>query len=237
MSQNNGNERDEMARNDAAETVAVEPARARKTWIQRYGFSMVLLALCLVMGYYIIAQQNKSESADLPYDKPGAEFSYLDTDGNTVTLSNTNGKVRLLYFFFATCPDVCPPTTAIMSQVQDELKKDGVFGSEVEFLSVTIDPTKDTTDNLKKYADQFGADTTGWKFLRGDEKATADLATNKYDILVNKDPDGNFGHMNFIALLDKEGHIRDYISANDYFDNGDENKSPKEMAKQIKSLL
>ncbi|MFC5405644.1 SCO family protein [Cohnella soli] len=240
MSENNGNEQEQLASNDSADTVVVEPVKAQKTWLQRYGFSLVLLALCLVMGYYIIAQQNKPESADFPYNKAAAEFSYPDTDGKTVTLANTNGKVRLMYFFFATCPDVCPPTTAIMSQVQDVLKEDGVFGNKVEFLSVTIDPTKDTTDKLKEYADRFGADTTGWKFLRGDEQATAALAKDKYDILVEKDNEGNFGHMNLIILIDKDGNIRDYISANDYIEpdeNGKTSKQPKDMAKLIKRLL
>ena len=215
-------------------TIESEPAKPQRSWLKRYGFSLFVLGLCIVMGYYILMQQNKGD--ELPAQGQGAEFSYLDSDGNTVTLSGTNGKARLLYFFFATCPDVCPPTTALMSKVQDELKEDGVFGSEVEFLSVTIDPTHDTPEVLKDYAERFDTDPNGWKFLRGDEKETAELA-EKYQILVTKDDKGNFGHMNLIVLLDKEGQIRDWISANDYFDEGENNLSPSDMAKKIKSVL
>ncbi|BBI35126.1 SCO family protein [Cohnella abietis] len=204
----------------------------QQSWVKRYGFSLIVLCMCIVMGYFILAQQNKSE--ELPVLDQGAEFSYPDTDGNTVTLSNTDGKARLLYFFFANCPDVCPPTTALMSKVQDELKEDGVFGNKVEFLSVTIDPMHDTTDVLKKYAKMFDTDPSGWKFLRGDVEEEIAALAKKYGILVGKDPDGNYFHMNLIVLLDKKGQIRDLINANDYIEG---TKTPSDMAKMIKSLL
>jgi len=163
------------------EEVVVEPIKTQKPWIQRYGFSLIVLALCLVMGYFILQQQNKED--ELPVQGKGAEFSYTDMNGETVTLSGTNGKARLLYFFFANCPDVCPPTTFVMSQVQDQLKEEGIFGKDVEFLSVTIDPERDTPELLKDYSERFDADPAGWKFLRGDEEATKKLA-REYQILV-----------------------------------------------------
>jgi protein SCO1 len=215
----------------ANEGLQSKPERA---FMKRYGFSLTVLALCLLLGGYLLYSQHRGE--ELPVQGQGAEFNLTDSDGQPVTLSGTNGKARLLYFFFANCPDVCPPTTALLSQVQDELKADGVFGKQVEFMSVTIDPTRDTPDALKKYADTFHADAAGWKFLRGsNEQETAKLA-GKYEILVNK-VDGNFGHMNLIVLLDKKGRIRDYISAADYIENGDKNLTPKDMAKLIKSVL
>jgi protein SCO1 len=198
---------------------------------RRYTFPLIVLAVCLVLGGYILWNQYGGSK----YPK-GADFSYSDTDGKTVTLKNTNGDVRLLYFFFSYCPDVCPPTTFLMSQVQDELKKEGVFGNKVQFLSVTIDPTRDTPERMKEFGSKFGADFSGWKFLRGDEKETADLA-RKYQILVTKDDQGNFGHMNLIVLLDKKGRIRNWISANDYFANGDKNLPLSDFVKQIKDLL
>ncbi len=216
----------------------VKPDKPQKPWLQRYGFSLIVLALCVVMGYFILQQQNKKD--ELAVFGQGEEFSYTDMNGENVSLSGTNGKVRLLYFFFANCPDVCPPTTFVMSQVQDELKEEGLFGKEVQFLSVTIDPERDTPELLRDYAKRFDADPEGWKFLRGDEKETAALA-EKYNILVQKDKDGNFGHMNLIVLLDKKGQIRDWISANDFIDleagfNSDI-LSPSEMTKKIKSIL
>jgi protein SCO1/2 len=220
--------------NNSNEQVVVAEIKQDRTFMQRYTFPLILLALCLALGSYLLYSQNKAK--ELPVRMDGLNFSYADTDGNEVTLENTNGKVRLLYFFFASCPDVCPPTTALLSQVQDELKKDKLFGDKVEFMSVTIDPTKDTTVVLKDYADTFDADLTGWKFLRGEELPTAELA-KKYQIWVGKDDQGNFSHMNQIVLLDKKGRVRDWISASDYIEEGASNKTPKDMADEIKKLL
>lgn len=211
----------------------IQPNQGR-SFVQRYAFPLLVLALCLGMGAYLLWSQTKKP--ELPVLGQGAEFSYADMNGDTVTLSGTNGKVRLLYFFFANCPDVCPPTTFLMSQVQDELKEDGVFGDEVQFLSVTIDPERDTPEVLKEYAGRFDADPAGWKFLRGDQKATDELAT-KYMTDVGEDKDGNFYHMNLIILLDQDGQIRDLISANDYIEQGPDSLKPSDITKQIKSLL
>jgi protein SCO1 len=205
----------------------------RRPFLKRYGFPLIVLVLCLALGSYVLWSQNKGSS--LPVQGKGEPFSYTDIEGKTVSLENTNGKVRLLYFFFSYCPDVCPPTTFLLSQAQDELKKDGLFGDKVEFLSVTIDPKRDTPQRLKEFAKQYGADFSGWKFLRGDEKQTAALAT-KYKILVD-DTNGNFSHSNVIVLLDDKGQIRKWISANDYFMFGKDNLPLSDLVNTIKSLV
>ncbi|WEK53439.1 MAG: SCO family protein [Candidatus Cohnella colombiensis] len=218
---------------DSTQASNQESNKPKRSFIQRYGFPIVVLALCMGLGIYLLTSQ--SQASDLKDFGAGEPFSFVDTEGNTVSLENTNGDVRLLYFFFANCPDVCPPTTAVLSNVQDELKADGVFGNKVKFLSVTIDPTRDTTEVLKDYADTFDADPAGWSFLRGDEEATAELA-KKYQVWVGKDAEGNFGHMNLIVLLDKKGHIRQWISAADYIDPDVEKLTARNMADIIKSL-
>lgn len=198
----------------------------------KFLFPLIVLGICLVLAGYIFWSQYGSSK----YPQ-GADFSLTSMNGETVSLKSTNGDVRLLYFFFSYCPDVCPPTTYLLSQVQDELKKDGLFGSKVKFLSVTIDPTRDTPERLKEFSGQFEADESGWEFLRGeDEQATFDLA-KQYQIFASKDADGNFGHSNLFVLLDKKGKIRDWISPNDYFMNGKDNKPISEIVEQIKALL
>jgi|GEM_PF-640814 len=206
-----------------------KPQGASKS--KRYVFPLIVLAVCVALAAYLYWNQN----AAAKYEK-GADFSYLDVDGNTVTLENTNGAVRLLYFFFSYCPDVCPPSTFILSQVQDELKKEGLFGDKVKFLQVTIDPERDTPERLKEYAAMYDADLTGWKFLRGDEKETAELA-GKYKIMVIKDKDGNFGHSNLFVLLDKKGRIREWISANDFILYGEKNRPVSDLVNKIKALV
>src|SRR5690625_3593407 len=61
-------------------------------------------------------------------------------------------KARLVEFMYTNCPDVCPVTTLEMSKLRHSLEKEGVFGDEVEFITITIDPNHDTQEILKDYA-------------------------------------------------------------------------------------
>jgi len=93
--------------------------------------------------------------------------------------------------------------------------KKGVFGSKTAIVSISFDPTNDTQSQLKTFAGQYNADLKGWYFLRGDEKATMDLA-EKYGVMVMKDPKtGAFSHSNAILLVDSSNTIRSFYNGND----------------------
>ncbi|HEX8560741.1 MAG TPA: SCO family protein [Pyrinomonadaceae bacterium] len=74
------------------------------------------------------------------------------------------GKVVLINFMFTTCTGVCPPMTSNLAKVQSYLG-DRV-GRDVRIVSISVDPTVDTPEKLKKYADGFKA-KPGWYFLTG----------------------------------------------------------------------
>ncbi|HEV2861057.1 MAG TPA: SCO family protein [Pyrinomonadaceae bacterium] len=77
------------------------------------------------------------------------------------------GKVVLINFVFTTCTGVCPPMTANLAKVQSYLG-DRV-GKDVHIISISVDPTVDTPEKLKKYADGFKA-RPGWYFLTGEKQ-------------------------------------------------------------------
>jgi cytochrome oxidase Cu insertion factor (SCO1/SenC/PrrC family) len=74
------------------------------------------------------------------------------------------GKVVLINFMFTTCTGVCPPMTANLSKVQSYLGDR--MGKDVRIVSISVDPTVDTPEKLKKYAGGFKAGP-GWYFLTG----------------------------------------------------------------------
>jgi protein SCO1 len=79
-------------------------------------------------------------------------FSLPDTDGRTRTLAEFKGKVVVLFFGYAQCPDVCPTTMAEMAQVKQQL---GADGDKLAVLFVTVDPARDTPQVLKAYMGAF----------------------------------------------------------------------------------
>ncbi|GIO85770.1 hypothetical protein J25TS5_27020 [Paenibacillus faecis] len=177
------------------------------TLLKKYKWTWILLAICVVLAGYLL--WDSFAKPKLPVIRPVEHFSMENVDGKTVTLEDTNGKVRLFYFFFANCPDVCPITTFRLSQVQDELKEKGLFGKDASIVSITFDPERDSLENIKAFGDKFKADYSGWYFLRGDQQKTIDLAMNSFKILINKDQDGNFVHMDLIGLVDRDGNLRE----------------------------
>lgn len=175
--------------------------------LKKYKWTWLLLVIAVLLaGYLLMPSLNKPK---LPVIGPVESFSMDNVDGRTVTLGDTQGKVRLFYFFFANCPDVCPLTTFRLSQVQDILKEKDLFGEDASIVSITFDPERDTLENIRAFGDKFKADYNGWYFLRGDQQQTMDLALNSFKTLVTKDQDGNFVHADLIGLVDRNGNLRE----------------------------
>lgn len=179
------------------------------TLLKKYKWTWIILAICVVLAGYLL--WSSFAKPKLPVIGTVAPFTLENLDGNQVTLEDTDGKVRLFYFFFSNCPDVCPVTTLRLSQVQDELKEKGLFGKDVALVSITFDPERDTKERLKEFGDKFKADYSSWYFLRGEQEKVIDLAMNSFKILVNQDKDGNFVHMDLIGLVDRKGNIREML--------------------------
>ncbi len=80
------------------------------------------------------------------------DFALKDADGKVRTMADFKGKVVVLFFGYAQCPDVCPTTVTEMAQVKQQLGKDG---DKLQVLFVTVDPARDTPEVLKAYMGAF----------------------------------------------------------------------------------
>lgn len=80
------------------------------------------------------------------------DFALVDTDGKPRTMADFKGKVVVLFFGYAQCPDVCPTTMTEMAQVKQKLGKDG---DKLQVVFVTVDPERDTAPVMKAYTGAF----------------------------------------------------------------------------------
>ena len=105
------------------------------------------------------------------------DFALYDQSGNVVQSARFRGKQIMLNFIFTRCPDakMCPASTAKMITAQRTAKEAGV--SNLELVSITLDPAFDTPGVLKEYAAQRGIDTSNFSLLTGPENAIKDLLT------------------------------------------------------------
>lgn len=126
-----------------------------------------LLALCLWLGGMTMAMAIVHPVRGF---LPDLKFTLQGAGGVTVTQQAFAGKVVLMFFGYASCPDICPTTMAQLAQVRQAL---GPKADEVRILFVSVDPHRDTPDILQHYVDQFDPHAIG---LTGDEHAIAALA-------------------------------------------------------------
>jgi len=96
----------------------------------------------------------------------GGEFRLADQQGKPRSLAEFRGKVVVLTFGYAHCPDVCPTT---LSDFASAMKRLGADAKRVQLLFVTVDPKRDTAQLLGQYVPAFDPAFIG---LRGDEQAT-----------------------------------------------------------------
>lgn len=180
---------------------------------RKHGFKAAVLALCAAMGLYLYLSHSKEASPKLDKLIAAPNFQLTDLDGKQVTLDDSKGKVRVIYFFYANCPDICPPTTYLMTQVQNQLKDKGTFGKDVEFLSITFDPKRDSIAAMSKFAGKFDIDASGWKFLREDSEEDTKKLMNDFGLdLLKDEKTGLFSHTDTITIVDRQGEVRKYMT-------------------------
>jgi protein SCO1/2 len=145
------------------------------------------------------------DRSGLPVIGRAPDFVLRAQDGAEVALGQFRGKVVAVTFIFASCSATCPILTAKMATVQDRLGAD--FGSRIIFLSITVDPEHDSPDVLGRYAQNFGANPTGWKFLTGSPD-TIQAIERRYGVFASRVPGPDVDHSNLITVVDRHGMMR-----------------------------
>lgn len=136
-----------------------------------------------------------------------AQFEFVNQVGKTVTNADVEGKVYVADFFFTTCPTICPIMKKEMLRVYDAYKDNPNF----KILSHSIDPTYDTQEVLKDYAEKLGIeDANTWNFLTGEPQKIYEIGQTSYLTTAQEDQKepGGFLHSGAFVLVDQEGHIR-----------------------------
>ena len=133
------------------------------------------------------------------------DFALYDQDGRVVPAGRFRGRQIMLNFIYTRCPvaTMCPAATLRMMAVQQQARAAGV--TNLELISITLDPAYDTPGVLKEYAAVRGIDTGNFSFLTGPEAAIRDLLTQFGVIAEFKD--GLLRHTLATLLINRQGRI------------------------------
>jgi protein SCO1/2 len=142
------------------------------------------------------------------------EFKFSDQNGKDFGSQELKSKPYFAYFFFTSCPTICPRMTQSASRIQQSLEK---YKNDFNIVAFSIDPDRDTYEKLREYAGRYQADLVNWHFLRGEENKINDLAIKGFYVGISKDilEPGGYMHSEKMILVDKNGHLRGYYTGSD----------------------
>lgn len=123
---------------------------------------LIVIGIAAGISYFILRDVN----AKIPDN-----ISLMTMNKKEYTFGKANKKLKLVEFMYTHCPDVCPTTTQKMNLLKKDLQKAGVYGKDIQFITITFDPYRDTPEVLRKYMKTFGIENDGnWIFLTANPK-------------------------------------------------------------------
>jgi protein SCO1/2 len=194
---------------------------------------IIILVLILALPgflYYLLTAEGKNRYKPLPIFGPKQvaktghevkgkfipdtiyhhlpDFKLYDQDGKVTTAQSFTGKIFVASFFYTNCPSVCNTINKNIKALLTEYTKNDM----VCFVSITVDPRRDTVGALKKYADNFNSPVIKWLFLTGDTSVIYPLARKGFLVNALNAGNDNFIYSDKLILIDQEKRIRGYYS-------------------------
>ncbi|SIT56579.1 Cytochrome C oxidase [Mesorhizobium prunaredense] len=143
-------------------------------------------------------------------DEPAAPpFELADADGKAVRLSDFSDKIVVLYFIFASCTDLCPIHSEVIADIQRKVNATPMK-DRVQFLAVTTDPVRDTSEVLDAYGPAHGLDAGNWMFLTtrpGQPDGTTRKLSEAYNVRFEPLEDGQQMHGAVTHVIDRGGRF------------------------------
>lgn len=140
-------------------------------------------------------------------------FELYNQDGDTVGLSDVNGQILVVDFFFTRCATICPMLTANMAQVQSRYLDE----DRVRLLSHSVTPKMDSVPVLFEYALEHGVEARRWWLLTGPKEEVYKLARKSYFAALDEGDGGlqDFVHTENVVLVDEFGRLRGFYDGTD----------------------
>ena len=180
---------------------------------------LIVIFMITVLGLFInklttprVLSNNELLSNGLYlFDNPKkiSDFTFYTSNQIEFSKSDLIGKWTLMYFGFTRCPDECPTTMYQMSKLIKVLREKDFPLDDKQWVLVSIDPERDTPEEINKYAKGFDEEFIGVSNIR---PMLINLATqlSVNNVMPNDDSMDHShldNHVNNIILLNPEGEF------------------------------
>ncbi len=170
-----------------------------------WGFPIILLlafVAALVINWAEASRTKIPKLGDVP------AFELTERNGAKLHRSDLEGKLHVVNFFFTSCPVVCPMMMAELKPLYDMYSN----SDKIEFLSISVDPDRDSLAVMQAYAQKHGITDERWKLARAPMEDIRNLMEKGF-MLDSEDLPG--GHPTHYILVDDHARIRGYYPYDD----------------------
>lgn len=181
--------------------------------VMRYGAWAFAIVLTLIVAYLTVAYyQRDAVVPGVATVSIGGPFRLDGTNGSVVTEASFPGKAKAMFFGFTHCPDVCPTT---LFEAGNWLKALGPAADGVQMLFVTVDPERDTVEQMTAYLSAFDPRIVGLSGTR----AQIDPVIREFRIYARKVPtegdDYTMDHSAAVLLFRPDGSFAGTVDYTD----------------------
>jgi len=180
-----------------------------------------LAFMAIVLSLFISRMNTARELTEQEYKDLGAYFIdpprqlsgfHLISDQNmNFAIDDFKGKWSILFFGFTFCPDICPLTMKQLSNVKEELKDKA---NRINFYLVSIDPDRDSPENLRTYLDNFDEEFIG---LTGEidkiYKFSTQVNAPFFPVVNSNEENYTVDHSGSLVLINPEGNYAGFFRA------------------------
>jgi protein SCO1/2 len=201
---------------DEQKKISGQPAQSspprRRPWLLACA---VLAFIALAAGIFTLSDHYTEKTASGFPKFQDYDFTLTDHTGRPASPNRFAGRPVALFFGFTYCPDVCPTTMMNLAAARDVLAERGVDSTALQVLFVTVDPDRDTPEQLGEYLGLFDADIIG---LTGDP-ASVRAVLKQFGIYAQKvdqgDGDYIYDHSAAVFLYRADGRFKGTIVHNE----------------------
>ena len=181
--------------------------------LMRYGAWAFAIALTLIVAYLTVSYyQRDAAPPGLATASIGGPYRLHGTNGEVVTEASFPGKAKAMFFGFTHCPDICPTT---LFEAGNWLKELGTDADKVQMLYITVDPERDTVEQMTAYLTAFDPRIIG---LSG-SREEVDPVIREFRIYARKVPleDGDYtmDHTAAVLLFRPDGSFAGTVDYNE----------------------
>lgn len=169
----------------------------------RRPLAQVVLGLIVAAG--LVALLVLPVRSGLPRLGAAPGFALTNEEGGETRLADLRGKVVVVNFMFTHCPSLCSVLTAELALLQEALAKE--HGDDVHFVSITVDPARDSPEVLREFAKAIHYDPETWDFLTGDAETIRRIAM-AYGVAYTNGAETPIRHNLLTTVIDRRGRIR-----------------------------